>query len=105
LLQKLENEGKTVIILSKDKQLVGLIAMADVLKKGAREAVANIQKAGLEVWLVSGDNERTTRAIAKEAGIVNVIAQVLPQDKATEIQELQKQGKRLAMLPLWLRLI
>ncbi|MDO8742980.1 MAG: heavy metal translocating P-type ATPase, partial [Candidatus Azambacteria bacterium] len=95
---KLEEEGKTAMVLSRNNQVLGLIAVADVLKKESKAAVEKMKKAGLEIWLITGDNERTARAIAEQVGIENVMAQVLPQFKAQKVKELQGQGKKVAMV-------
>ena len=97
-MQRLEGEGKTVMILIQEKQILGLIAVADTLKLESKEAVAKLKKSGLEIWMITGDNERTAQAIGKEVGIDNIMAQVLPQFKAQKVQELQKQGKKVAMV-------
>ncbi|MDP2945857.1 MAG: heavy metal translocating P-type ATPase [bacterium] len=103
-IQKFENDGKTVMILvlrqAQDKfgDVAGLIAVADVLKPEAEEAVKKLKEAGLEIWMITGDNERTAQAIGKQVGIENIMAQVLPQNKAAKVQELQKQGKKVAMV-------
>ncbi|MDO8555311.1 MAG: heavy metal translocating P-type ATPase [bacterium] len=97
-IAELENEGKTVMLLALGKNLIGLIAVADILKPEAKTAIAELKKSGLEIWMLTGDNERTGRAIANEVGIENIMAQVLPQDKALKIQELKKQGKKIAMV-------
>lgn len=97
-MTKLENEGKTVMLLIKENQIQGLIAVADILKPEAKEAVEILKKSGLEIWMITGDNERTGQAIGKQVGIENVMAQVLPQNKVAKIQELQKQGKKVAMV-------
>lgn len=96
--QKLEDEAKTAVVVAKDNKILGLITIADTLKPNAKEAVARLKKLGLEVFMITGDNWRTGRAIAMEAGIENVLAQVLPQDKAEKIKELQRQGKKVAMV-------
>lgn len=96
-MEKLEDEGKTVMILAREGQVIGLIAVADVLKPEARKVIATLKKTGLEIWMITGDNERTAKAIAKQVGIENTMAQVLPQNKVAKIQELQKQGKKVAM--------
>lgn len=95
-IQKLENEGKTVVIAAFDKKAVGLIAIADTLKEFSKEAVLELEKMGKEVWMISGDNERTAKAIALQIGITNVMAEVLPQDKANKVKELQQKGKIVA---------
>ncbi len=101
-MKKLEEEGKTVMILAIKSQklfiIQGLIAVADVLKPEAKEAVKKLKEAGLEIWMITGDNERTAQAIGKQVGIENIMAQVLPQNKAAKVQELQKQGKKVAMV-------
>jgi len=88
-IQKLENEGKTVMILAIDKNIAGLIAVADTLKEYSKEAVAELHQMGIKVMVITGDNLRTAEAIAKQVGIDDVLAEVLPQDKAQKIKELQ----------------
>ena len=88
-IQQLENEGKTVMILAIDKDIAGLIAVADTLKEYSKEAVAELHRMGIKVMMITGDNLRTAKAIAKQVGIDDVLAEVLPQDKAQKIKELQ----------------
>ncbi len=95
-IQKLENKGKTVVIVVYDKKIIGLIAIADTLKEFSKEAVKELKKMGKEVWMITGDNERTANAIASQLGIENVMAEVLPQDKAKKVKELQEKGKIVA---------
>jgi len=95
-IQKLENEGKTVVIAAYDKKIIGLIGIADTLKEFSKEAVKELNKMGKEVWMITGDNERTAKAIASQLGIDNVIAEVLPQDKAKKVKELQEKGNIVA---------
>jgi P-type Cu+ transporter len=95
---QLENEGKTVILLAVDKKLVGLIAVADTLKDQAVSAVAQLQKMGIQTVMITGDNQRTARAIAEKVGISRVLAEVLPQDKAEEVKKLQENGHITAMV-------
>ncbi len=101
-MEKLESEGKTVMILARKIQqqweAVGLIAVADILKKESEKTIKILKKSGLEIWMITGDNQKTARAIARQVGIENVMAQVLPQNKVAKIQELQKQGKKVAMV-------
>ncbi|MEW6324225.1 MAG: heavy metal translocating P-type ATPase [Nitrospirota bacterium] len=98
-MARLESEGKTAMLVGFDGQLAGVVAVADTLKPEAKEAVASLRgMKGVEVVLLTGDNERTARAIAKEVGIERVIAEVLPGDKAKVVQELQRQGKVVAMV-------
>lgn len=95
---KLENEGKTVMIVAQNKALIGLIAVADTLKENSKEAVSELHKMRKDVIMITGDNERTANAIAKQLGIDRVLVEVLPQDKANEIKKLQKEGKKVAMV-------
>ncbi|MBI2547293.1 MAG: cadmium-translocating P-type ATPase [Candidatus Aenigmarchaeota archaeon] len=95
-IQKLENEGKTVVIAAYNKKIIGLVAIADTLKDFSKEAVGELKKMGKEVWMITGDNERTAKAIATQIGIDYVMAQVLPQDKADKVKELQKSGAIVA---------
>ncbi|MDP1719091.1 MAG: copper-translocating P-type ATPase [bacterium] len=97
-VSKLENEGKTVMILVVDKKIKGALAVADVLKKEAIEAVRTLKKNNVEVWMLTGDNNRTARAIAAQAGIDNVMSEVLPDKKSEKVRELQAQGKVVAMI-------
>ncbi len=97
-IRKLEEGGKTTMILSSDKEILGLIAVADTLKESTVEAVQQLQKRGLEVYMITGDNRRTAEAIAKQVGIKNVLAEVLPEDKANEIKKIQGMGVRVAMV-------
>ena len=94
---KLESEGKTVVVLALGNKIKGLLAVADTLKEESKKAVTCLKKEGLEVWMITGDNERVARAIARQVGIENIMAQVLPQEKAEKVKELQKTGKLVAM--------
>src|SRR3989344_2763628 len=93
-----EHEGKTAMLVGADGRLAGVIAVADTLKPEAREAIAALQAERIEVVMLSGDNRRTAEAIGRELGIENVIAEVLPGDKAKVIQDLQKQHKVVAIV-------
>lgn len=84
------SEGKTLAYVAMDKRTVGLIAIADTIKSEAKEMVRDLTRMGITVWMITGDNEITARAIAKEAGIENVMASVLPQEKAEKIKELKR---------------
>jgi Cu+-exporting ATPase len=97
-MARLEQEGKTAMLVGLDRALVGIVAVADTLKPEAKEAVAALRKEKVEVIMLTGDNRRTAQAIADELGIDRVIAEVLPSDKARIIQELQQQGKVVAMV-------
>lgn len=97
-LKRLEEQGKTVVILARNRKAIGLVAVRDNLKKFSRQTVAGLRKMNKEVIMISGDNQSTASAIAKEAGIVNVIAQVLPEDKLMEIKKLQAKGLKVAFV-------
>lgn len=97
-IKALEEEGKTVMIVAVDKKPAGVIAVADTLMEHSTEAIEALQKMGLEVAMLTGDNERTARAIAEQLGIDRVLAEVLPADKASEIKRLQEEGKTVAMV-------
>jgi Cu+-exporting ATPase len=95
---ELLQEGKTVMFLGRDRQVEGIIALADTLKPGAKEAVQTLRRMGIEPAVVTGDNRRTAEAIAREAGIGRVLAEVLPEHKAGEVRKLQEEGKVVAMV-------
>ena len=97
-LQNLENEGKTAMILAINGEISGIIAVADTLKDNSKEAVKQLHSLGKEVIMITGDNERTAKAIALQVGIDRVLSEVLPEDKSKEIKKLQKEGKRVAMV-------
>ena len=86
----LENQGKTVMELSSKEKIIGVIAVADTLKDEAKDMISALKRMGITVWMITGDNERTAQAIAKIAGITNVLAGVLPQQKADKIKELKQ---------------
>jgi len=92
-IHSLEEQGKTVMMVASGKNAIGLIAVADEIKESSPRAVAELRSLGLEVYMITGDNERTAKAIAAKAGIRNVFASVLPEDKAKHVKELQKKGK------------
>jgi P-type Cu+ transporter len=94
----LENQGKTAIFVGINNKIYGIIAVADTLKKNASYAIEELKKMGLKVFILTGDNEKTANAIAKQIGIENVLAEVLPQDKATEVKRLQKKGELVAFV-------
>ena len=97
-IRKLEDGGKTVMILANSQEILGLIAVADTIKDSAIEAIRELESKKIQVYMLTGDNRRTAEAIAKQLGIKNVIAEVLPQDKEKEIALLQKQGLNVAMV-------
>lgn len=90
--------GKTVLYFLREGELLGAIAVADVIKASSRQAVAELKAMGLDVIMLTGDNARTAAAVQKQAGISHVRAEVLPQDKESEIRNLQAQGKKVAMV-------
>ena len=96
-LQNLQAEGKTVVLIEENGQIAGLIALGDTVKSQAREAVASLQRKGLQVIMLTGDNMSAARSMAKQVGIDEVIAEVLPQDKAKKIRELQAEGRKVVM--------
>ncbi len=98
IMAQLEAQGKTAMLVGLDGALAGIVAVADTLKPEAKDAIAELTKENVEVIMLTGDNRRTAEAIARELGIENVIAEVLPSDKAKVIQDLQKQGKVVAMV-------
>lgn len=95
---KLAGEGKTPMYAAVDNQLAGIIAVADVVKESSAKAIEKLHKMGIEVAMITGDNKRTAEAIAKQVGIDRVLAEVLPQDKASEVKKLQQEGKKVAMV-------
>jgi Cu+-exporting ATPase len=96
--EKLWQQGKTVMFLSRDGRLLGLIAVADSLKPGAKEAVAALHRLKLDVAMVTGDNRRAAGEIANQAGIKRVLAEVLPENKAAEVKKLQDEERVVAMV-------
>jgi len=94
----LANGGKTPMYIAINNQLVGIIAVADVVKEHSKRAIEKLHRMGIEVAMITGDNQRTAAAIAKQVGIDLVLAEVLPEDKANEVKKLQQQDKRVAMV-------
>ena len=97
-MQAFEEQGKTAVFVAVGKSIIGIIAVADTLKDHSKEAINELRKMGLETVMITGDNERTAKAIAKEVGIDRVLAEVLPGEKANEIKKLQAGGKVVAMV-------
>jgi len=95
---RLEEQGKTVMILANKTDILGLIGVADTVKETSKEAVEKLKKLGIEVCMITGDNERTAKAIAQQVGIINVLAEVLPEDKAKNVKKLQDEGRKVAMV-------
>ncbi|MCW3985180.1 MAG: heavy metal translocating P-type ATPase [Candidatus Bathyarchaeota archaeon] len=97
-MKELEEDGKTAMLMAVDKKAAGIIAVADTLMEYSTEAVKTLQNMGLEVIMITGDNERTAKAIARQVGMNRVLADVLPGEKANEIKSLQEEGKIVAMV-------
>ncbi|MBI3459943.1 cadmium-translocating P-type ATPase [Candidatus Acetothermia bacterium] len=96
--ERLADEGKTPMFIAANGKAIGIIAVADTLKESSREAVSALKKLGFSVVMITGDNQRTARAVAKQVGIDQVYAEVLPQHKARIVRELQEQKKIVAMV-------
>jgi Cu+-exporting ATPase len=94
----LEEQGKTAMLTAVDGKLAAMLAVADTIKDTSKEAVSRLKDMGLQVIMITGDNERTARAIASEAGIEHVLAEVLPEGKAAEVKKLQEAGRKVAMI-------
>jgi Cu+-exporting ATPase len=99
-LETLETQGKTAMLIAIDGELAGLVAVADTLKSGSREAIGQLQAQGLAVWMITGDNRRTAASIAAQVGIPTerILAEVLPEDKANAVKRLQEQGLVVAFV-------
>ncbi len=97
VMEGFEKDGKTAMLLADDKRVLAVIAVADTIKEGSRRAVEQLGRMGVEVYMLTGDNAHTAAAIAKQAGISHVVAEVLPENKAAEVEKLRKQGKIVAM--------
>jgi len=95
---ELEKQGKTVMMFAVNNKLEALIGVADTIKDTSKAAITELEKLGLKVYMVTGDNELTAKAIAKKVGVKNVVAQVLPENKANIVKELQSQGMVVAMV-------
>ncbi|MBB6735209.1 copper-translocating P-type ATPase [Cohnella sp. CBP 2801] len=95
---RLEEQGKTAMLVAADGRYAALVAVADTIKESSRQAVERLQRLGLQVIMMTGDNERTARAIARAAGIQHVLAEVLPEGKAAEVKKLQEAGRKVAMV-------
>lgn len=94
----LEEQGKTAMLAAVNGKLAAMLAVADTIKDTSKEAVSRLKDMGLQVIMITGDNERTARAIASEAGIEHVLAEVLPEGKAAEVKKLQEAGRKVAMI-------
>lgn len=97
-MSRLESEGKTAMLVAIDRKYAGLVAVADTIKESSHAAIARLKQLGIQVIMITGDNERTAQAIAKSVGIEHVRAEVLPEGKADEVKKLQAEGKMVAMV-------
>ncbi len=97
-VDRLQAEAKTAMLVAIDGQAAGVIAVADAVKEGSREAIADLKRLGLEVIMLTGDNQRTAQAIAAQVGVDRVLAEVLPADKAAQVRALQDEGRFVGMV-------
>jgi len=97
-IEKLEEEAKTVILIAEESRIIGIIGVADTLKEDSVPAIKELEEMGIETAMITGDNEKTARAIAKKVGISRVLSEVLPDGKVNEIKRLQEEGKVVAMV-------
>lgn len=97
-ITELEDQGKTAMLMAVDNKLEAILAVADTLKESSRQAIVDLQNMGIEVYMITGDNQRTADAIARQVGISQVLAEVLPENKAEEVEKLKAQGKIVAMV-------
>jgi Cu+-exporting ATPase len=97
-LEALQIQAKTVVMVSVNKKLAGLIAVADAIKEGSKESISALKDMGLKVTMLTGDNIKTARAIAQEAGVDDILAEVLPEGKSEEIKKIQESGDIVAMV-------
>jgi Cu+-exporting ATPase len=97
-MNNLEEQGRTAMLIAVDGQWAGIVAVADTIKDTSREAIQRLHAMGIDVIMITGDNERTARAVAEQAGIGKVLAEVLPEGKAAEVKKLQESGLKVAMV-------
>jgi Cu+-exporting ATPase len=98
VLERLEAAGQTTVLMSVDETVAAVFGVADTVKEHSAEAIQELKGMGIEVWMITGDNRRTAAAIAQVVGIDHVLAEVLPEDKAREVQKLREQGRTVAMV-------
>lgn len=94
----LENQGKTAMLIAIEGKIGGIIAVADTVKESSREAINQLKEMDIEIYMITGDNLRTAEAIAEQVGITNVLAEVLPEDKAAQVEKLKAEGKSVGMV-------
>ena len=97
-VERLQAEAKTAVVVAVDGEAAGVLGIADTLKEGSAEAMAQLRALGLETVMLTGDNRRTAQAIAEQVGIERVVAEVLPADKAAQVKQLQAEGRLVAMV-------
>jgi Cu+-exporting ATPase len=97
-VKRLQDEAKTAMLIAIDDQVAGIVAVADTIKDGSKEAIAELHRMGLKVVMITGDNQKTAEAIAKQVGIDQVLAEVLPEGKSAEVKKLQANGSMVAMV-------
>lgn len=97
-IDKLSNSGKTVLFFAQENSVIGIIAVADIIKESSKTAIKELQNMNIDIVMLTGDNKTTAKAIAKECGVENVVAEVFPQDKEAEIKRLQSNKKFVAMV-------
>lgn len=97
-IHRLESQGKTLILIADEESLLGVIGVADSLRENSVEAVGSLKGLGIEVYMMTGDNERTAQAMAAQAGISNVMANVMPDEKAAMVQRLKREGRKVGMV-------
>lgn len=97
-LIRLEDEGKTAMLISIDGEIKGIIAVADSVKESSKEAIDQLKNMDIDIYMITGDNERTAKAIANEVGIKNVLAEVLPEHKAEVVEDIRAKGKKVGMV-------
>jgi Cu+-exporting ATPase len=97
-ISRLQNDGKTVMVAKVGGHVIALIGVADTIRPSSIQAINELRKIGIESWLITGDNKRTAEAISKQAGIHNVFAEVMPEEKASYVKKLQQQGYKVAMV-------
>jgi P-type Cu+ transporter len=95
---RLQSEAKTAMLIAVDNEVAGIVAVADTIKAGSKEAIAELHRMGLKVVMITGDNQKTAEAIAKQVGIDQVLAEVLPEGKSSEVKKLQANGTVVAMV-------
>ena len=98
LQDQMADQGKTPLFFASAGKLIGMVAVADVVKPSSKQAIADLQSMGIEVVMLTGDHKKTAEAIRKQVGVDRVVAEVLPQDKEQEVRKLQESGKKVAMV-------